>query len=73
MKALVRNHPVVAYFALTFTISWGGVLLVIGMPSNRCAARGRGIVRGTRETIRASPTGARRSGRFRTPVVPRAA
>ena len=38
MKALVRKHPVVAYFALTFTISWGGVLLVIGGPAGMTAA-----------------------------------
>jgi len=39
MKALVRNHPVVAYFALTFTISWGGVLLVTGGPAGMTAAK----------------------------------
>ena len=33
MKAFMRTHPVLAYFALTFTISWGGVLLVIGGPA----------------------------------------
>lgn len=30
VSALIKRHPVVAYFALTFTISWGGVLLVVG-------------------------------------------
>ena len=30
IEALVRKHPVLTYFVLTFTISWGGVLLVIG-------------------------------------------
>ena len=30
MKAFISRHPVATYFALTFTISWGGVLLVIG-------------------------------------------
>ena len=33
IKALVARHPVATYFALTFAISWGGVLLVIGGPS----------------------------------------
>ena len=33
MKAFVRTHPVLTCFALTFTISWGGVLLVIGGPA----------------------------------------
>jgi membrane protease YdiL (CAAX protease family) len=27
---LARQHPVIVYFALTFSISWGGLLLVIG-------------------------------------------
>jgi membrane protease YdiL (CAAX protease family) len=30
MKVFITRHPVATYFALTFTISWGGVLLVIG-------------------------------------------
>ena len=30
MKTFIRTHPVLTYFALTFAISWGGVLLVIG-------------------------------------------
>jgi membrane protease YdiL (CAAX protease family) len=32
IKAFIRRHPLVSYFALTFAISWGGVLLVIGGP-----------------------------------------
>jgi uncharacterized protein len=28
--AFVRTHPVLTYFILTFAISWGGVLLVVG-------------------------------------------
>ena len=32
MKALLAKHPVASYFALTFAISWGGVLVAIGGP-----------------------------------------
>jgi hypothetical protein len=32
IKAFIERHPVPTYFALTFAISWGGVLLVIGGP-----------------------------------------
>jgi uncharacterized protein len=31
-KAFIKRHPLLTYFALTFAISWGGVLLVIGGP-----------------------------------------
>ena len=31
-KAFIRRHPVLTYYALTFAISWGGLLLVIGGP-----------------------------------------
>jgi membrane protease YdiL (CAAX protease family) len=33
IRAFIRGHPVASYFAMTFTISWGGVLLVTGGPS----------------------------------------
>lgn len=30
--AFIRKHPLLTYFALTFALSWGGVLLIIGGP-----------------------------------------
>src|SRR5215208_2779224 len=41
IKALVKSHPVVSYFALVFASSWGGVLTVVGV--------GPGGFPGTRE------------------------
>jgi len=41
IKAFIRRHPVLNYFALTFAISWGGVLLVIGGPSRLPATNGQ--------------------------------
>jgi len=32
INAFIKRHPVLTYFALTFAISWGGILLVIGGP-----------------------------------------
>ncbi|HEX5914744.1 MAG TPA: hypothetical protein VFY54_16615, partial [Rubrobacter sp.] len=29
IKALIKSHPMLTYFALTFAISWGGMLLLI--------------------------------------------
>jgi hypothetical protein len=34
IKAFITRHPVATYFALTFAISWGSVLVVAG-PSTR--------------------------------------
>ncbi len=33
IKAFIDEHPVLTYFALTFAISWGLVLLVVGGPA----------------------------------------
>jgi CAAX protease family protein len=30
IKAFIKSRPVLTYFALTFAISWGGILMVIG-------------------------------------------
>ncbi len=32
IKTFIKRHPVLTYYALTFAISWGGVLLIIGGP-----------------------------------------
>jgi uncharacterized protein len=42
IKALVESHPVLNYFALTFAISWGGILIVVGGP---------GGIPGTKEQV----------------------
>jgi membrane protease YdiL (CAAX protease family) len=31
IKAFIKRHPVLSYFALAFAVSWGGVLTVIGL------------------------------------------
>jgi uncharacterized protein len=30
IKAFLKSHPLLSFFALTFAISWGGMLLIIG-------------------------------------------
>jgi uncharacterized protein len=42
VKAYIKGHPVLSYYALVFAISWGGILLVIGGP---------GAIPGTRDEI----------------------
>jgi membrane protease YdiL (CAAX protease family) len=31
IKAVIKRHPMLAYYALVFAISWGGILLVVGL------------------------------------------
>jgi len=31
IKAFIKRHPVLSYFALTFAISWGGMLIAVGV------------------------------------------
>jgi hypothetical protein len=33
IEAFIKRHPLPTYYTLTFVISWGGMLLVIGGPS----------------------------------------
>ena len=42
IAAFIRRRAVLAFFVLTFAISWGGVLLVIGGPDG---------IPGTREEL----------------------
>src|SRR5829696_10339024 len=30
IKAFIKSHPLLSYFALVFAISWGGILIVAG-------------------------------------------
>ena len=32
VRAFVKRHPVLSFYALVFAISWGGLLLVVGGP-----------------------------------------
>jgi membrane protease YdiL (CAAX protease family) len=41
VEAFIDRHPVLTYFALTFAISWGGMLLIIGGPGAIPAAEGQ--------------------------------
>ena len=31
IETVIRKHPVLAYYAMVFAISWGGILLVVGL------------------------------------------
>lgn len=33
IKAFMKKHPVLCYFILTFTISWGGIVILVGGPA----------------------------------------
>lgn len=39
VRAFITRYPVASYFALTFTISWGGVLLIIGGPAGMAGVK----------------------------------
>jgi uncharacterized protein len=32
VKAFIKSHPVLSFYALAFAISWGGILLLVGGP-----------------------------------------
>ncbi|MDD4902776.1 MAG: CPBP family glutamic-type intramembrane protease [Patescibacteria group bacterium] len=34
ISSSIRRHPVLSYYLLVFTISWGGILILIGGPGN---------------------------------------
>jgi hypothetical protein len=34
MKNIIKQYPVLSYYLLVFAISWGGILILIGGPSN---------------------------------------
>ena len=33
IKAFIRSHPVLSFYALVFAIGWGGILILAGGPS----------------------------------------
>jgi hypothetical protein len=41
INTYIKRHPVVIYYVLTFAISWGGVLLVIGGPRGITGTEGQ--------------------------------
>jgi uncharacterized protein len=41
-RVFIKGHPILAYYALVFAISWGGILLVVGGP---------GAIPGTEEQV----------------------
>ncbi len=45
IKVFIKRHPVVTYYILTFAISWGGALLIIGGPRSIPATSGEQIER----------------------------
>lgn len=34
MSGFIKLHPVLSYYLLVFTISWGGILILIGGPDH---------------------------------------
>ena len=55
VKVFIRTHPVLTYFAVTFAISWGGLLAVGGLD---------GMSRATWQTDPRLPFFARESDRL---------
>jgi membrane protease YdiL (CAAX protease family) len=42
IKAFIRKHPVLSFYAMVFAISWGGILLVVGLgPGGIPATKGQ--------------------------------
>ena len=41
IKAFIKSHPLLSYFALAFAISWSGLIIVVGGPSDIPGTGGR--------------------------------
>jgi len=41
IKAFIRSHPLLSFYALAFAISWGGLIMVVGGPSEIPGTGGR--------------------------------
>ena len=47
IRAFVKSHPLLSFYALAFAITWGGLIIVVGGPSEVLgspgAIQGRGL------------------------------